>query len=47
MGDYVGQEIILNLAYYLYKTNQGIDLTKKIPTIMKLFYDLNLLKDVN
>jgi len=38
-------EIIMNLEYILFKTFAETDFTKFVPTILKYFYDANLLTE--
>lgn len=38
-------EIIMNLEYLLFKTYADNDFTKFVPTILKYFYDANLLTE--
>ncbi|EGR30622.1 hypothetical protein IMG5_127620 [Ichthyophthirius multifiliis] len=38
-------DILLNLQYFFYKTYQNQDFTQYIPTILKIFYDNNLISE--
>ena len=47
MGKYVNHETLLNLQFYFYHSTRDQQIAKKIPTIMKKFFDLNLLTKVS
>lgn len=43
MGDYLGHETVLNLAYLLHHTLAGQDMQRQVPTIMMKFFEEKLL----
>jgi translation initiation factor 5 len=47
MKEFVGHEIILNLQFFLYNKYKEMDWGKKVPTILKKFYDQKLLTNVS
>lgn len=46
LSDYAANEFILNLEWYLYKVYTEKDIKKKIPTVMKKFYDAKIFTEV-
>ena len=45
MEQYVGHELVLNLAYFLYVRYADKDWAKAVPTIMKIFFDEKVVDD--
>lgn len=47
MVDFIGHEVLLNVQHFCYHMGAAPEWSKRVPTILKKFYDQDMLTDVN
>lgn len=47
MGEFIGHEVLLNVQHFCYRAGAAPEWAKRVPTLLKKFYDQELLTDVN